>query len=220
MRCVNVLDDGFVFFFDRAIDFIVFVNTLDGKIGRNFQNFETVNIAELFRFRCSRTGHAGELGIHAEIVLESDRSQCLVFRLDRNLFLRFQCLMETFRITAARHHATSKLVNDDDFVIADDIVFVALEQFMRPQRVVQVMDDRDILDVVQAFAFQMSRSVEKLLDLFGADFGEDGCLLLLVDLKIFRLKSWNESVDEVVEVGAIFERAGNDQRRTRFVNED
>ncbi len=128
--------------------------------------------------------------------------------------------METFRITAARHHATSKLVNDDDFVIADDIVFVALEQFMRPQRVVQVMDDRDILDVVQAFAFQMSRSVEKLLDLFGADFGEDGCLLLLVDLKIFRLKSWNESVDEVVEVGAIFERAGNDQRRTRFVNED
>ncbi len=43
------------------------------------------------------------------------------------MFLCLECLMETFRIAAARHHAAGELVDDDDFVIFDDVVFVALK---------------------------------------------------------------------------------------------
>ncbi len=66
----------------------------------------------------------------------------------------------------------------------------------------------------------MACGFQKLLNLLSADFGEDCRLLFLVDFKIFRLKGWNEGVDEVVEVRTVFQRAGNDERGARFVDED
>ena len=78
-----------------------------------------------------RAGHAGELLVHAEIVLEGDRGQRLVLRLDRHVLLGFQRLVQAFREAAARHHAAGEFVDDDDLVVADDVVLVALEQAMR-----------------------------------------------------------------------------------------
>ena len=43
---------------------------------------ELVDLQELFRFGFGRTGHAGELLVHAEVVLEGDRGERLVFLLD------------------------------------------------------------------------------------------------------------------------------------------
>jgi len=212
--------DAAVFFFDGAIDFIVFVDTLHRQIGRNLEHFEAVNIAEFFRFRRSRAGHARQLVVHAEVVLERDRGQSLVFRLDGHVFLGFQCLVQTFRIAAARHHAAGKFVDDDDLVIADDVVLIALEQLVGAERIVQMVNDRDILDVVEAFTLEVARSFQKLFNLLCTNFGEDGGLLLLVDFKIFRLKGWNEGVDEIVEIRTVFQRAGNDERRARLVDED
>ncbi len=220
VRSLNVTHNGFVFFFNRTINFVVFIETLDRQVGRNFQNFQTVDVAEFFRFRRSCTGHAGELGVHTEIVLERDRSQRLIFRLDCDVFLGFQCLMQTFRETAARHHTAGEFVDDDDFVVADDVVLVTLEQFVSAQRVVQVVNDSNVFDVVKAFTLEVSCSFKKLFNLFGADFCKDRGFLFFIDFKIFRLKSRNESVDEVVEIRTVFEWTGNDQRRTRFVDED
>ena len=53
-----------------------------------------------------------------------------------------------------------------------------------------------------------------------ADFGEIDGALLFVELVIGLVELGNVSVDGVVEFGAVVERAGNDQRRARFVDQD
>ena len=120
-----------------------------GRLVGTSDDFEAVDVAEFLGFGRRRTGHAAELLVHAEIVLEGDRGQRLVFRLDRHLFLGFERLVLAFRITAARHHAAGEFVDDDDFVVADDVVLVLLEELVGLQRIVDVVDDRDVLDVVE-----------------------------------------------------------------------
>ncbi len=48
-------------------------------------------------------------------------------RLDLHVFLGFECLVETFRIPAARHHSGPEFVDDDHFAGLDDVIHVALK---------------------------------------------------------------------------------------------
>ncbi len=213
-------DDRLELFVEGPVDLVVLVDTLDRQVGRHFDHFELVDIAELFRFGLCRTGHAGKLSVHAEIVLEGDRGERLVLRLDLYLFLGFERLVLAFRIAAAGHHATREFVDDDDLVVADDVVLVAGEELVGLQRVIDVVDDRDVLDVVEGLALEQAGLAQQVLELFGAGFGEVGGALLFVDLVIFRRQHRNEGVDRVVEFRTVVERAGNDQRRTRLVDQD
>jgi hypothetical protein len=52
----------------------------------------------------------------------------------------------------ARHRAAGKLVDDDHFAVAHDVLDVAVVQGVRAQRRVQVMHQADVRGVVQAFA--------------------------------------------------------------------
>ena len=58
----------------------------------------------------------------------------------RDGFLGFQRLVQTLGIAPAFHHAAGELVDDDDLVVLDDVVLVALEQRMGPQRLIDVVD--------------------------------------------------------------------------------
>jgi hypothetical protein len=66
------------------------------------------------------------------------------------VFLGFERLVQAFRIAAARHHAAGEFVDDHDLAVADDVVLVALEQLVGAQRLVDVVDQRDVLGVVEA----------------------------------------------------------------------
>ena len=59
-----------------------------------------------------------------------------------------------------------------------------------------------------------------LFELLGAVLGEDRGALLLVDLVVLRPQLRHEGIDRIVELGAVVERTGNDQRRARFVDQD
>ena len=142
-------DDGAVFLRRRAIDLVVVVDADHRHVGRDFQHFEIVDVQELVGLGQRRAGHAGELLVHAEIVLERDRGERLVLRLDRLMLLGLERLVQAFRIAPARHHAAGELVDDDDLAVAHDVVLVALEQLVRAQRLVDVMHDGDVLDVVE-----------------------------------------------------------------------
>ncbi len=131
-RAVLDLDDHrLVFLARRAIDLVVLVDTGDGSIGRNFQHIEAVDVAEFARFRQRRAGHARQLFVHAEVVLEGDRGERLVLRLDLHALLGFERLVQPVRIAAAFHHAAGELVDDDDLVGLDDVVLVFLEELVR-----------------------------------------------------------------------------------------
>ena len=150
----------------------------------NFQHFEIVDVLEFLGLGQRRAGHAGELLVHAEIVLEGDRGQRLVLRLDRLVLLGLERLVQAFRIAPARHHAAGELVDDDDLAVAHDVVLVALEQLVGAQRLIDVMHDGDVLDVVERIGLEQAGIAQHLLHLLHADFGEVDGALLLVDLVI------------------------------------
>ena len=132
----------------------------------------------------------------------------------------FERLMQAFRIAPARHHAAGELVDDDDFAVAHDVVLVALEQLVGAQRLIDVMHDRDVLDVVERLALQFAGVAQALLELFHAGFGQRHGALLLVDFVVAFVERRNIAVDGVVEFGTVVERTGNDQRRARLVDQD
>jgi hypothetical protein len=203
-----------------AIDLVVFVEPRHQHIGRNFHDLELVDVEQFVGFGQRRAGHAGELFVHPEIVLERDRGQRLVFRLNLHVLLGFQRLVQAFRIAPALHHAPGELVDDDHLIVADDVVLVALEQRMRAQRLVDVVDDRDVLDVVERIALELAGVAQQGLDLFHAGFGQRHRALLLVDIVIGLVELGKEGVDGVVEFRTVVERTGDDQRRARLVDQD
>ena len=93
----------------------------------NDDRFKPVNLLKLESLGVGRARHAGQSLIHAEIVLESDRGECLVFLLDRNTFLCFHRLMQSFRPAPARHEPPGELVDDDHLAILYHVVLVKME---------------------------------------------------------------------------------------------
>ena len=120
-----------------------------GHVGRDLDDLELVDVEELVGLGRGRAGHAGELLVEPEIVLERDGGQRLVLGLDLHVLLRLERLVQALRIAAARHHAAGELVDDDDFVVADDVVLVALEQRVGAQRLVDVVHQGGVGGVVE-----------------------------------------------------------------------
>ena len=75
-------DDGGELFGAGAIDLVVGVDADDRHVGRNFDHVELVDFGEFVGLGRGRAGHAGEFLVEAEIILEGDRGQGDVFRLD------------------------------------------------------------------------------------------------------------------------------------------
>ena len=75
-----------------------------------------------------RSGHARDLFVHLEEVLEGDRRQGLVLAGHLDAFLGFQRLVQPFAITPALEDTAGKLVDDQDLAVLDDVIDVALEQ--------------------------------------------------------------------------------------------
>ncbi len=204
----------------RAIDFVVLVDARNRPVGRDLDHVEPVDVHELVGLGIGRAGHAGELVVEAEIVLEGDRGQRLVLGLDGHALLGFERLMQAFRVAPTGHHATRELVDDDDLVGLDDVVLVALEQLVRLERLIDVMHHSDVLDVVERAALEHAGFSQQLLDALVAGLGQRHLTLLLVEFEILGLEPWNERVDGHVQLGAVLDRAGDDERRACLVDQD
>ena len=76
------LDDRVPLLARRAVDLVVAVLADAGLVGRDLDHVEAVDVAELRGLGGGGAGHAGELRVHAEVVLEGDRGQRLVLLLD------------------------------------------------------------------------------------------------------------------------------------------
>ena len=152
---VDQFEDGFVLLVRRPIDLVVLVGADHRLVGRHFDHVEAVDVHELVRLGGGGAGHAGELVVEAEIVLKSDRGERLVFRLDFGVLFRFERLVQAVGVAPSFHHAAGELVDDDHLAVLDDVVLVALEQLVGAKRVVQVMHDGDVLDVVEPVPLSM-----------------------------------------------------------------
>ena len=197
LAVLDLLDDGLQLLGRRAVHLVVLVLAGHRAVGRDLDHLELVDLGELVRLGRGRAGHAGELLVEAEIVLEGDGGQRHVLGLDLDAFLGLQRLMQPFRIAAARHHAAGELVDDDDLAVADDVVLVAREQLVGLQRLLDVMDQRGIGGLVERALGQQPRLAEHRLDMLVAGLGEVGGALLLVDLEVgsFTRRGMNLSME-------------------------
>ena len=94
-------------------------------------------------------------------------------------------------------------VDDDDLAVAHDVVLVALEQFMRAQGLIDVVDDGDVDGLIERALGQDAGLAQQLLHMFVAALGEVGRALLLVELVIFRIEPRQHLVDRIVEIGFV-----------------
>ena len=148
-------------------------------------HFQAIDLLELVGFGICRTGHAGQLVVHAEIILEGNGSHRLVLFLYLHAFFGFHRLVQAVRPATPGHGSAGKLVYDNNLAIVDDVFHVDVEQVMGTQGRGQVMHQFDVARVVKTLAFlEQTCLAKQLLNLGVTVFGKVGLLALLVDCEV------------------------------------
>ena len=93
----HVLDDGGQLLLLGAEDEVVLVLADHRLVGLDRQHAQLVGVHELGGLGLGRTGHAGELVVHAEVVLQGDGGEGLVLGLDLHAFLGLDGLVQAPR---------------------------------------------------------------------------------------------------------------------------
>ena len=219
---VDQLGHGDVLLGRGAVHLIVAVGPNDRDVGRDVDHLELVDLGELVGLGQRGAGHAGELGIQAEVVLEGDRGEGLVLRLDGDELLGLERLVQALAEAAALHHAAGELVDQHDLVLFDNVVDVAVEQRVGAQGLLHVMKDGDVEDVVHVAVGDDAVVARHLLDALAAGLGQgDGLelLVLVVGLGVFG-QHLHQRVHAAIQIAAVLGGAGDDERGARLVHQD
>ena len=220
MALGDVVDDGVVLRHLGAVDEVGLVLADHRPVGRDRHDAQLVDRVELGGLGLGRAGHARELVVHAEVVLQGDRGERLVLVLDLDTLLRLDRLVHALVVAAPREHAAGVLVDDEDLAVHDDVVLVLLEQLLGLDGVVEVADQRGVDRVVEVV------DAEEVLDLGDARLEHADGALLLVDLVVAaRLvlaagQPLHDAGELDVPLRGDVGRAGDDQRRAGLVDED
>ena len=149
---LDVADDGLVLLLHRAINLIVVILAHHRPVGRQHHRFQAVDLLELIGFGISRAGHASELAVHTEIILERDRGEGLVLALNVHTFLGLDPLMQAIGPAPTRHQTTGELIHDHYFAVLHHVVTILEEEMVRTQCLRQLMDQADEHRLIQAAA--------------------------------------------------------------------
>ena len=144
MTLNNIGDDGVELGILGAVNEVLLIFADHRTVRRDRDDSQTVNLLELAFLGLSGTRHAGELVVHAEVVLQGDRGESLILVLDLDVFLGLKGLVEAFVVTTASKSTTGVLVNDEDFTTDDDVVLIAVEKLLGLDGVVEVPDKRSV----------------------------------------------------------------------------
>ena len=171
-------DDGRPLAVLRLEDLVVAVGADHRPVRRDLHDRQLVDLHELVGLGQRRAGHARELVVHAEVVLQRDRGERLVLLLDADALLRLDRLVQALRPAPAVEDAAGELVDDLHLAVDDGVVDVALVERLGLQRLVEVVDERAVLGPVEVV------DAEEALGLLDALLGDRDRLVLLVELVV------------------------------------
>ena len=229
VQALDLIGDGEVLFLRGAVDDVRIFDAEHLAVGGDDDDVQLVDLVELGGFGLGGAGHAGELFVEAEVVLEGDGGERLVFLADGDAFLGFDGLVQAIGPAAAGHEAAGELVDDDDLAVLDHVLDVALVERVR------LDGDLDVVLHVPVFGVGDVADAEELFDLLPALVGDgDGAGLLVDDvvagpglglrvevfdhLALFELR--DDLVGDGVLVGGLVGGAGDDERGAGLVDED
>ena len=95
-----------------------------GHVGGDLHHLEPVDLAELVLLGLGRAGHAGELLVHAEVVLQGDGGQRLVLLADGHVLLGLDGLVQALGVAAALEDAAGELVDDEHLAVLHHVLDV------------------------------------------------------------------------------------------------
>ncbi len=211
----DVLDDGVELGVLGLVDEVTLVEAHHRPVGRDGDDLEVVGAGELGGLGLGRSGHAGELVVHAEVVLEGDRGEGLVLLLDLHALLGLDGLVEALGPAPALEDAAGELVDDPHLALLHDVVLVALEQLLGPQRGLQLVDQ--VLGDLVVHVVDAERLLDGLDALLG---GRDGALLLVDVVVDLALEAPDDGGELVVDLRRVGHPARDDEGRAGLVDED
>ncbi len=215
----DVLDAGVELGLLRLVHHVGHVFADHRPVGRDRHHTELVDLVELVGLGDGGTGHAAELVVEPEVVLQGDRGEGLVLVLDLHAFFGLDGLVHALVVAPAVQDTAGELVHDQDFAVHDDVVLVLLVQLLGLDRVVEEADQRGVHRVVEVV------DAEGVLDLLHPRLQDADGLLLLVDLVVtFAVLTPAQPGHDLGELGvpagALLGRAADDQRGPGLVDED
>ena len=226
----DLVDDGVPLLAVGAVDHVRRVDADEDAVGRDGDHVELVDLVELVRLGHGGAGHARELLVHAEEVLERDRGEGLRLLLDLHAVagvLGLDGLVQPVGPLPALHEPARELVDDDDgeaalLLVADDgVALVALVQVVRLHRVVDEVRPLHVARRVEAL------DLGQFLGLADALVGQVDGVLLLLDLEVaarlllLEVRELDGDLVRLVVAAHVGERRpGDDERRAGLVDED
>ena len=211
----DVLDHGVPLRVLDLVDEVLLVRPDHRLVRGDLHHVELVDLLELRELGLGRTGHAGELLVHLEVVLDGDRGQGLVLLFDPDVLLGLDGLVESLRIPPALQDPAGELVDDLHLAAGHDVVHVALVQLLGSERVLEVVHERRVDVLVQVL------DAEGLLDLPDALLRDGHGAFGLIDLVVgLRLQARGEASERHVPLGRVGHHATDDQRGPGLVDQD
>ena len=199
----------------RAVNQVALVHPLIGHIGGDRHNPEIVGAVELSRLGLGGTGHAGQLVVQPEIVLQGDRGQGLVLGFDLHPLFGLDRLMQTLVVPTSGQDAAGVLIDDHYLALEHDVVLVPGEEFLRADSVVQESHQRGVLRLVEIL------DPQPVFGLLDTRFQHaDGALLDIHLIVVLIDQPQGQSREIRVPLGFVVGWPGNDERRPGFVDED
>ena len=199
-----------------AVDDVLVVLADHRAVGRHDHDVELVDAGELGGFGVGGAGHARQLLVHAEVVLEGDRRVGLALVLDLHALLGFHRLVQAVAPAAAFHEPAGELVDDDDLAVLHHVVDVELVDHVRAQRVLHHVQVFHVVRRVQVV------DAEQLLGRDDALVAEHHRARLLVERVV--LGALDQARDDPVHaaelLGVVVDGPGDDERRARLVDQD
>src|SRR5438445_854409 len=110
-------------------------------VGRHANDAELVDSLKFAPVLRRRAAHAGELLVETEVALERDLGGVLGSHGDRHAFLGLDRLVQTVAPMAVRHPPAGEFVDDDNLVLIDQVMLVAVEAVMRVQTALDVLEE-------------------------------------------------------------------------------
>ena len=227
----HLVNDRLVLAVDGLVHAVRQVLPGAGLVGGHADDLQAVNFAELVRLGGGGAGHAAELFVHAEVVLEGDGGQRFALGGDGHALLGLDGLMQAVVVAASVHQAAGEFIHNDDLAVFHDVVGVPVHHAAGLDGAVNVMAQRHVVGVGQIV------HLEPFLGLADAALGEGAGLVLFVHhivavhlilglLLVVQLhndalfQSLGEVVGALVHHAGILALAGDDEGSTGLVDED
>ena len=124
---LDLVYDGGELGLSCLVDQVILVIPDDGTVGGDYHHIQLVDAPELTRLGLCGTGHAGELVVHPEVVLQGDSGVSLRRSLDLDVLLGLHCLVQSVGPAPSLHDTARSLIDNLYLVVHDDVVNVFLE---------------------------------------------------------------------------------------------